>query len=380
MSTETISNIKLDTIEDAIEDIRNGKVVIVVDDEDRENEGDFVCAAEKTTPEIINFMASKGRGLICSPITTTKAKDLGLDLMVRHNTALHETAFTVSIDLVGHGCTTGISAYDRATGNRALADDSIKADSFARPGHIFPLVARDGGVLERTGHTEAAVDLARLAGLNPSAVLVEILNEDGTMARLRELSVMAEALGIKLISIKDLVAYRMKNERMITEINRYQLNEKYDGFQVHVFKENFSGLEHIAISYGKWTNEDVVTVRVHASSDQDMMLGLLLSDYGSIYDRILTELKQSGKGVFLLMRKAGLEKEDEILQQVQRCTGQEETKEVKATVQRDFGIGAQILRSLDVRNITILTNSPKKHIALEGYGIKVMGTKLIDKN
>ncbi|MBT8232795.1 MAG: 3,4-dihydroxy-2-butanone-4-phosphate synthase, partial [Saprospiraceae bacterium] len=259
-----MSEIRLDKIEDAIEDIKNGKVIIVVDDEDRENEGDFICAAEKITPEIINFMATHGRGLICTPITVDRAKDLDLQKMVNTNTALHETAFTVSIDLIGQGCSTGISAYDRATGIKAMIDPNTKATDFARPGHIFPLIGENGGVLRRTGHTEAAIDLARMAGLYPAGTLVEILNPDGTMARLPQLVAMAKALDLKLISIKDLVAYRMANERLVSKKIEVEFDTSFGPFTVVAYEENGSQLTHLAFKKGEWDIDEPVLTRVHS--------------------------------------------------------------------------------------------------------------------
>ena len=255
---------QLNTIQEAIEDIRAGKVVIVVDDEDRENEGDFICAAECITPEIINFMATYGRGLICTPIDERRADELELDMMVSSNTALHETAFTVSIDLIGHGCTTGISAYDRATGIKAMVDPTIKASDFARPGHIFPLRAKSGGVLRRTGHTEATIDLARLAGFYPAGVLVEILNEDGTMARLPQLIEVAKKHDLKIIAIKDLVAYRMQNERLVSREMEVQKKTKFGDFDIIAYREMTSGDIHLVVKKGEWTEDEPVQIgRAH---------------------------------------------------------------------------------------------------------------------
>ncbi|MCB0599432.1 MAG: 3,4-dihydroxy-2-butanone-4-phosphate synthase, partial [Phaeodactylibacter sp.] len=268
-------SLKLNAIEEAIADIKAGKVIIVVDDEDRENEGDFICAAECVTPEIINFMATHGRGLICAPIDEKRADQLELEMMVSSNTALHETAFTVSIDLIGQGCTTGISAYDRATGIRALVDPKTKPSDYARPGHIFPLRAKTGGVLRRTGHTEAAIDLARLAGYAPAGVLVEILNEDGTMARLPQLMEIAERFGLKIIAIKDLVAYRMRTERIVKREVSVHLETKYGNFEVIAFRQITTNDIHLAIKCGDWQPEEPVLVRVHSSTETGDILGAL---------------------------------------------------------------------------------------------------------
>ena len=305
-------NFCLNTIEDAIEDIRQGKVIIVVDDEDRENEGDFICAAECVTPEIINFMATHGRGLICTPIIEKRADELELGLMVSNNTALHETAFTVSIDLIGHGCSTGISAYDRATGIRAMLDPKVKAADFARPGHIFPLRAKAGGVLRRTGHTEAAIDLARLAGFYPAGVLVEILNEDGTMARLPQLCEIASRFQLKIISIKDLVAYRMRNERIIKKEAEVKIPTKYGQFTVVAFRQITTGDLHLAFCKGSWKESDEVLVRVHSTSETGDVLGFLLGNYGNLLENSMQKIAETGNGVLLYMRHH--EKNDTILQ------------------------------------------------------------------
>ena len=304
MTTETLAEIKLNTIQEAIDDIRDGKVIIVVDDEDRENEGDFICAAEKITPEIINFMATHGRGLICTPVTAERADTLGLDKMVSSNTALHETAFTVSIDLIGKGCTTGISAYDRATGIKALVEEETKASDFARPGHIFPLIAEDGGVLRRTGHTEAAVDLARLAGLYPAGTLVEILNPDGTMARLPQLVELAKKFDLKLISIKDLVAFRMANERLVQREISMQFDTQFGPFNVMAYKEAGSHLTHLAFSKGDWDKDEPILTRVHSSTNTGDILGPLLLGYGEELHKTLQMIEKEGKGILLYLRQS----------------------------------------------------------------------------
>ncbi len=367
--------IRLDTIEEAIQDIRAGRVIIVVDDEDRENEGDFICAAECVTPEIINFMATHGRGLICTPIVEKRADELGLDLMVSNNTALHETAFTVSIDLIGHGCTTGISAYDRATGIRAMLDPNIKASDFARPGHIFPLRAKTGGVLRRTGHTEAAIDLARLAGFYPAGVLVEILNEDGTMARLPQLYAIAQRFGLKIISIKDLVAYRMRTERIIRKETEVQVRTHFGPFTVKAFRQITTGDLHLAFCMGQWKEEDPILVRVHSSSETGDVLGIVLGNYGQKLEKSMQRISEEGRGVLLYMRHG--EKNDAILsylnamQQMSEEEIQSQTAMPEMT-QRDFGVGAQILRDLGVTKIRLMTSSPKKRVGLLGYGLEIV--------
>ncbi len=367
--------IRLDAIDDAIEAIRAGEVVVVVDDEDRENEGDFICAAACVTPEIINFMATHGRGLICTPIIEKRAEELGLDLMVSNNTALHETAFTVSIDLIGHGCTTGISAYDRATGIRAMLDPEIKASDFARPGHIFPLRAKTGGVLRRTGHTEAAIDLARLAGFYPAGVLVEILNEDGTMARLPQLYVIAKKFGLRIISIKDLVAYRMRTERIIRKEAEVPVHTQHGRFTVHAFRQITTGDLHLAFCMGAWHESEPVLVRVHSTSETGDVLGFLLGNYGVLLEKSMARIGQEGKGVLLYMRHS--EKNDEVLHHLramQDLSAEEiHNRALSADMaQRDFGVGAQILRDLGITRLRLMTQSPKRRVGLIGYGLEIV--------
>lgn len=365
----------LNTIEEAVEDIRAGKVIIVVDDEDRENEGDFICAAECITPEIINFMATHGRGLICTPIIEKRADELGLDLMVSNNTALHETAFTVSIDLIGHGCTTGISAYDRATGIRAMLDPAVKASDFARPGHIFPLRAKTGGVLRRTGHTEAAIDLARLAGFYPAGVLVEILNEDGSMARLPQLCAIAQKFHLKIISIKDLVAYRMRTERIVRRETEIQVNTQYGPFTVRAFRQETTGDLHLAFCTGHWKEDEPVLVRVHSSSETGDMLGILFGNYGLMLEKSMQKIGEEGKGVLLYMRHS--EKTDAVLahlNSMQKISAEEiRDKTISPDMaQRDFGVGAQILRDLGITKIRLMTQNPKRRVGLIGYGLEIV--------
>ncbi len=356
----------LDTVKEAIQEIRDGRVVIVVDDEDRENEGDFVCAAECVTPQIINFMAMHGRGLICAPITEHRARELELDLMVQESTALHATAFTVSIDYKGKGCTTGISAYDRATGIRALIDPETKPTDFGRPGHIFPLKARDGGVLRRTGHTEAAIDLASLAGFTPAGVLVEILNEDGSMARLPQLLQIANKHQLKIIAIRDLVAYRMANERLINREFEVDIESRFGRCKVMAYRQLTSDDLHLAITFGEWNPDDPVLIRVHSSSESRDILGSLYGTNRIDLDGALRTISNNGSGVLLYMRH---NENDSILQSLKTI---DQMEKVDKSEQRDFGVGAQILRDLDVRKIRLLTNNPKKRVALDGYGLEIV--------
>lgn len=369
------SQIQLNTIEEAIADIRKGKVVIVVDDEDRENEGDFICAAETVTPDIINFMAMHGRGLICTPLEEKRADELGLDLMVGANTALHETAFTVSIDLIGHGCSTGISAYDRATGIRRLTNPAAKPSDFARPGHIFPLRAKTGGVLRRTGHTEAAVDLAQMAGLYPAGVLVEILNPDGSMARLPQLIEVARKFDLKIISIDELVAYRMRTERLIKREMETSMKTIYGDFDAVVFTDISSGDTHLVLKKGEWTDDEPVLVRVHSWSETGGILGNLLADYGSQIQSALRKIEEAGKGAFVYLRqadKANLLSRLKIYKQLMD-DGEPEKFELHTSMgKKDFGVGAQILRELGVSKIRLLTNHPRPRTGFIGYGLEIV--------
>ncbi|HRO07323.1 MAG TPA: 3,4-dihydroxy-2-butanone-4-phosphate synthase [Saprospiraceae bacterium] len=367
--TLTDSEIHLNTIQEALEDIRNGKLVIVVDDEDRENEGDFICAAEKITPELINFMATYGRGLICTPILAERAKELDLDLMVKSNTAMHNTAFTVSIDLIGQGCTTGISAYDRATGIKAIVNPATHADDFARPGHIFPLIAKDGGVLRRTGHTEAAVDLARLAGCYPAGVLVEILNEDGTMARLPQLAALARQLDVKIITIKDLVAYRMQTERLVANEFETQLDTQYGQFHVKAFRQVTTNDIHLAFTMGNTHSDDPIMVRVHSDTETGDILGLLFDDYADQLTESLKMIAREKRGVLLFMRHG--EKTESILHKLKQLGNDIQVHNAHEE-QRDFGTGAQILKELGISKIRLITNSSKKRVGLIGYGLEIV--------
>jgi len=364
------TDIRLHTIPEAIQDIKDGKIVIVVDDEDRENEGDFICAAEKITPELVNFMAKHGRGLICTPIEQKRAKELDLDLMVKSNTAMHNTAFTVSIDLIGQGCTTGISAYDRATGIKALVNPEIKAGDFARPGHIFPLIAKEGGVLRRTGHTEAAVDLSRLAGCYPAGVLVEILNEDGSMARLPHLMEIGKNLGIKIITIKDLVAYRMQTERLVSKEMETEIETSYGKFSVKAFRQMTTGDVHLAFTIGEIQNDEPTLVRVHSSTETGDILGILFDGYAEQLSRSLQMIAKSKKGVLLFMRHG--EKTESILNKLRSLDNNPFNNPPVSDEQRDFGTGAQILRELGVTKIKLITNHRKKRVGLIGYGLEIV--------
>jgi 3,4-dihydroxy 2-butanone 4-phosphate synthase/GTP cyclohydrolase II len=367
--------ITLNTIEEALIDFRAGKIIIVVDDEDRENEGDFVCAAETVTPEVINFMATHGRGLICTPIEEKRADELGLNLMVHSNTALHETAFTVSIDLIGHGCSTGISAYDRATGIRYLTDPTAKGTDYARPGHIFPLRAKTGGVLRRTGHTEATVDLARMAGMYPAGVLVEILNADGTMARLPQLLEIAKQHDLKIISIDDLVAYRMRSERLVKRELEMNMQTIYGEFEAIVYTDVASGDTHLVLKKGSWTDDEPVLVRMHSWSETGGILGNLLADYGTQISTALQEIAKSGKGAFVYLRqgdKANLLAKLKYYKQL-ADEGSADKFELHTNLgKKDFGVGAQILRDLKISKIRLLTNHPKPRTGFIGYGLEVV--------
>jgi 3,4-dihydroxy 2-butanone 4-phosphate synthase / GTP cyclohydrolase II len=367
--------VTLNTIEEALLDLRAGKIIIVVDDEDRENEGDFICAAETATPEIINFMATHGRGLICTPIEEKRAEELDLNLMVNSNTALHETAFTVSIDLIGHGCSTGISAYDRATGIRWLTNPAARPSDYARPGHIFPLRAKPGGVLRRTGHTEAAVDLARMAGLYPAGVLVEILNADGTMARLPQLMEVAREHGLKIVSIDDLVAYRMRTERMVRREVTTPMKTVFGDFEVIAYVDTTSGDNHLVLKKGDWEEHEPVLVRVHSSSETGDILGTLLADYGTQINTALQTIAAEGKGAFVYLRQSD---KGNLLAKLRNYKqlheeGNIEKFELHTPMgKKDFGVGAQILRDLGICKIRLLTNHPRRRTGLIGYGLEIV--------
>jgi 3,4-dihydroxy 2-butanone 4-phosphate synthase/GTP cyclohydrolase II len=368
----------LHTIEEAIADIRNGKLVIVVDDEDRENEGDFITAARNITPELINFMATHGRGLICAPLIEDRCDELELELMVKANTASHETPFTISIDLIGHGCSTGISAHDRAKTIRALIDPQTKPDELGKPGHIFPLRAKRGGVLRRAGHTEAAIDLARLAGFEPAGALVEIMNEDGSMARLPDLLIVAKKFDLKIISIKDLIAYRLVKERLIKREVAVKMPTKYGEFDLIAFSEINNDFVHLALIKGSWQKDEPVLVRVHSSCLTGDVLGSLRCDCGDQLHLALQQIEREGRGVVLYMNQEG--RGIGLLNKLRAYKLQEEgqdTVEANHTLgfkpdQRDYGIGAQILRDLNISKIRLMTNNPKKRIGLIGYGLEIV--------
>jgi 3,4-dihydroxy 2-butanone 4-phosphate synthase/GTP cyclohydrolase II len=370
----TMEDVQLNTIEEAILDIRKGKVVIVVDDEDRENEGDFICAAECITPEIVNFMATHGRGLICTPIEESRAEELNLKMMVPENTALHETAFTVSIDLTGHGCTTGISAHDRSMTIKALTDRNMQPEDFARPGHIFPLKAKPGGVLRRTGHTEAAIDLAKLAGFQPVGVLVEILNEDGTMARLPELTKIAQKFDLKVISIRDLVAYRMQTERLVKRESSVVIPTEFGEFEAIAYTQLTSGDTHLVLKKGHWEDGDPVLVKTYSSTENGDILGLIFHDYGTQMKMAMQKIAEEGKGALLCMRHS--EKNTTLLDALNHLKTQieagEKIERKSEMEQRDYGVGAQILRDLGISKIRLLTNHPRRRVGLIGYGLEIV--------
>lgn len=370
----------LDPIDSGIEDIRNGKMIIVVDDEDRENEGDFILAAEHVTPEAINFMSKYGRGLICAPLIEDRCEELKLELMVNNNTALHETAFTVSVDLLGHGCTTGISAHDRAKTIKALVDPNTKPEDLGRPGHIFPLKAKRGGVLRRAGHTEATIDLARLAGLYPAGVLVEIMNEDGSMARLPQLREIADKHGLKLISIKDLIQYRLERETLIDEIVRVEMPTLYGNFTLVAFSEKNTSNEHLALIKGEWKEDEPVMVRVHSSCFTGDILGSLRCDCGEQLHAAMEMVEREGKGAIIYMNQEG--RGIGLLNKLKAYKLQEagmDTVEANLHLgfpmdKRDYGIGAQIMRHLKIKKLRLITNNPKKRAAILGYGLEIMET------
>ena len=369
---------KLNTIEEAIADIQAGKVVIVVDDEDRENEGDFITAARNATPEIINFMATHGRGLVYAPITKERADALHLDLMVGQNTAVYETNFTVSIDLQGYGCTTGISASDRSKTIKAMIDPNIHYEELGRPGHIFPLIAKDGGVLRRTGHTEATVDLARLAGFEPAGVLVEILKEDGEMARLPELMEVAKKFDLKIISIEDLIEYRLKHDSLITEEVTVNMPTQYGDFQMKAFTQKDTGEQHLALYKGEWNEDEPILVRVHSSCVTGDIFGSCRCDCGPQLHKAMEMIQNEGKGVIVYMNQEG--RGIGLINKLHAYKLQENGLDtVDANAQlgfkadlRDYGVGAQILRNLGVTKMRLMSNNPTKRAGLVGYGLEIV--------
>jgi 3,4-dihydroxy 2-butanone 4-phosphate synthase/GTP cyclohydrolase II len=373
-----MSEFKINTIEEALADLRDGKVIIVVDDEDRENEGDFITAAANVTPEVINFMATHGRGLICVSITEEKAKELQLDMMVPANTSLHETAFTVSIDLLGHGCTTGISAQDRSKTVKALVDPNIKPSEFGKPGHIFPLKAKNGGVLRRAGHTEATIDLARLSGFDPCGALVEIMNEDGTMARLPDLVKIAERFGLKIITIKDLISYRLSKESIIDRIVDVNMPTTWGDFRLIAYHVKTTGQEHMALIKGQWNKDEPVLVRVHSSCVTGDIFGSCRCDCGPQLHAAMQMVEKEGKGVIVYMNQEG--RGIGLMNKLKAYKLQEQGRDtVEANIElgfkmdeRDYGIGAQILRDLGVSKIKLMSNNPKKRAGLIGYGLEII--------
>jgi 3,4-dihydroxy 2-butanone 4-phosphate synthase/GTP cyclohydrolase II len=373
-----MSEFRINTIDEALEDLRSGKVIIVVDDEDRENEGDFITAAANVTPEVINFMATHGRGLICVSITEEKATELQLDMMVPSNTSLHETAFTVSVDLLGHGCTTGISAQDRSKTVKALVDPTIKANEFGRPGHIFPLKAKNGGVLRRAGHTEATIDLARLAGFEPCGALVEIMNEDGSMARMPDLVKIAERFGLKIITIKDLISYRLSKESIIDKEVSVNMPTNWGDFKLIAYRVKTTGQEHLALIKGDWKKDEPVLVRVHSSCVTGDIFGSCRCDCGPQLHSAMQMVEKEGKGVIVYMNQEG--RGIGLLNKLKAYKLQEEGKDtVEANLElgfkmdeRDYGVGAQILRDLGVSKIRLMSNNPKKRAGLTGYGLEIV--------
>ena len=374
----------LHTIEEALAEIKKGKAIIIVDDEDRENEGDFVTAARNATPEMINFMSTHGRGLICAAITEQRCAELDLQPMVSDNTSLHETAFTVSIDLLGNGCTTGISAADRSKTILSLVDPATQPEDLGRPGHIFPLKAKNCGVLRRAGHTEATIDMATLAGFEPAGVLVEIMNEDGSMARLPHLKEIAAKFDLKIISIKDLIAYRLKHETLIKEEVRVNMPTKYGTFQLIAFRQLNTGEVHLAMKKGDWNMDEPVLVRVHSSCVTGDILGSLRCDCGEQLHLALELIETAGKGLVLYMNQEG--RGIGLLNKLHAYKLQEEGRDtVEANLelgfagdQRDYGVGAQILRALNVSKMKLMSNNPRKRAGLSGYGLEITETVAIE--
>ena len=374
----------LNTIEEAIEDIKAGKVIIVVDDEDRENEGDFLTAARNATPELINFMATHGRGLICAPLVEDRCDEIGLNLMVQTNSAAYETPFTVSVDLNGHGCTTGISAQDRAKTILALIDPDLNPDELGKPGHIFPLRAKKEGVLRRAGHTEASIDLAKLAGFEPAGIIVEILNEDGTMARLPELLVIAEKFDLKIISIADLIEYRLKYDTLIDEVVKVDMPTELGDFKLHGFQVKNTNQEHLALVKGTWDADEPILVRVHSSCITGDVFGSCRCDCGPQLEKAMELIEKEGKGVIVYMNQEG--RGIGLMNKLKAYKLQEEGLDtVEANLQlgfkgdeRDYGIGAQILRKLGVNKMRLLSNNPTKRTGLVGYGLEVVENVAIE--
>jgi len=373
--TNKQSKIKLNTIKDAIQDIKDGKVIIVVDDENRENEGDFLAAAENVTPEMINFMATHGRGLICAPLTEKRCKELELGMMVHNNTDPMETAFTVSVDLRGNGVTTGISASDRAKTVRALIDSNTKPFELARPGHIFPLKAKEGGVLRRTGHTEAAIDFARLANLKPAGLIVEIMNEDGTMARLPQLIDVAKKFDIKIVSIEDLVAYRMEHDSLIEKKEDYTIKTRFGDFRLRAYQQTTNNQVHIALTKGSWNSNEAVLTRVNSSLVNNDILGTLTNNADKKLDQMFQSINEQGKGAILFINQQN--QSQNLLNRLHILKDNQANGVMKAPVMtmdnKDFGIGAQILHDLKINKIQLMTNSQQtKRVGMIGYGLEII--------
>ena len=373
----------MDSIESALADLVSGKMIIVMDDEDRENEGDLICSAELCTPEMVNFMSTQGKGLICVSITPERAIELELDVMVKNNSALHETKFTVSVDYV-HNTTTGISAVDRAHTIRALANRDTKPADLGRPGHIFPLIAQSGGVLRRAGHTEATVDLMRLAGLKPVGVLCEVINEDGTMARKADLMEFAKKYDLKIITVKDLIAYRFQKDTLVKEVASAKIPSEFGDFKIHVFENIVDGEDHVALVKGEWKEEEAILVRVHSECLTGDVFGSFRCDCGSQLEQALINIEENGRGVLLYMRQEG--RGIGLINKIKAYALQEEGMDTveanehlgfKADA-RDYGVGAQILHSLGVRKMILMTNNPKKRVGINSYGLEVVDTKSIE--
>ena len=375
MDKTTRTEIRLDTIEAAIEDIKKGKLIIVVDDESRENEGDFIAAAEMVSPEMINFMATHGRGLICTPLTESRCEDLDLDLMVGKNTVLHNTQFTVSVDLIGHGCTTGISAHDRAKTVKALTEEATKPEDLGRPGHIFPLRAKEGGVLRRTGHTEAAIDLARLAGLQPAGLLVEILNEDGSMARLPQLVKVAEKYDLKIISIEDLVAYRMNHDSLIEKVEDFGLETRFGRFCLRAYRQTTNNQVHLALTKGEWKLGDEVLVRINSTLINNDILGTLMSNPDDKLGKMFDLIEKEGKGAIVFINQE--HQSFDLLRRLSNLKNVQSGAEIEPLIkmdEKDFGIGAQILHDLNISRIRLISNNKYsgKRVGMIGYGLEIV--------
>ncbi len=374
--TEKSSEIKLNKIPEAIEDIKAGKIIIVIDDENRENEGDFIAAAEKVTPEMINFMSKNGRGLICAPLTEDRCEELELNMMVQNNTVMHHTQFTVSVDLIGHGCTTGISVQDRAKTIKALINEDTKPFDLGRPGHIFPLRAKNGGVLRRTGHTEAAVDISRLAGFKPAGILVEILNEDGTMARLPQLVKVAEKFDLKIISIEDLVAYRMEHDSLIVKKEDFQIETRFGRYRLRAYQQTTNDQIHIALTKGDWNSDDTILTRINSTLVNNDILGTLTNNADKQLDDMFKVINDAEKGAILFINQQpqsmNLLNRLDILKE-----SQQKDKIIKAPSiamdSRDFGIGAQILHDINITKLSLISNSPQtKRVGMIGYGLEIV--------